>query len=296
MKKIFKLLTLSSAVIIPTISAVSCYDTGDSRLKVTTPSYVEKLREVMSKYNLNFSQKQEENLKKFDYNSYAVMHKNLKQNTDKIIGYNAQMKEVAQYSDEYYALKTKRDQLLTLNQDILSDNILGFLQYIYYFEARFYDYGLLTFNRTKNDLPKHSDRYLHWAANVQNEYSSANEAIHQHFRYQRNDVKISSLLKPQNIEASELIYSPLKQGYKVLYLRFKTMFLKIYVSSENEIILSPEIIFFSGASLNNPPSAQEVLEMMEKNPLTLTPEDIAKFEEKFASLPNIKYPQYNLIF
>ncbi|WLP85924.1 hypothetical protein [Mycoplasma seminis] len=284
MKKYLKLFLAMPIVLTPLAASVACFNSDSKSLKYKTPVFLEKFQNILKENNLTLSEEQINNAKNFNYEAFEKLNNQLSQNANRVFQLQKEL-------NEHYS-KEKEDQiqeLINQNTKLLSQNILSYFEYMYYFKTKFYDYALLT----KHDsIVKHSPRYLHWAANVQNEFSSSNEALHQHFKYVRSDVKPDILFK--DLSASKLINSPKKQGYKVLYLSLNNSIFKIYISNKNEILLDSEMFYFCQATAKINPD--EALERMEKDPYKLTSEDINKFEEKFAALPDIKYPQKNLIY
>ncbi|MFV8469217.1 variable surface lipoprotein [Mycoplasma sp. MV126] len=296
MKKFKFLLSLS---ILPLVSmpfvAAACDGTGTkTSLKLAKEHFATEVKDELAKYNVHFSPQQEQAYQNFDIKAYNEINQALQANAKSIFALKHELANNSLTAEQISAKQAQINQLLQQNEEILSLNLLAYLKYLYNFTTKFYDYGLLTFEKESSTHAVHSPRYLHWAANVKNEYSVNNEAIHKHFTYNRQNVKPNILLK--HLTFSKLQDSEKRPGYKVLYVTFTSTILKIYVSSQGAISLDPLCIYFSQSDSTKPVNPQEALDAMEKNEAKLTNKDISQFEEKFASLPDIKYPQFNLIY
>ncbi|MFV8480571.1 variable surface lipoprotein [Mycoplasma sp. AA7A] len=296
MKK-FKFLFLLS--ILPLASmpfvAAACDGSGtQTSLRLAKEHFATEVKAELAKYNVHFSPQQEQAYQNFDIKAYNEINQSLQTNAKSIFALKAELANDSLTAEQTSAKQAQINQLLQQNEEILSLNLLPYLKYLYNFTTKFYDYGLLTFEKESNTHAVHSPRYLHWAANVKNEFSASNEAIHKHFTYNRNNVKPNILVK--HLTFSKLQDSEKKPGYKVLYVSFKSTILKIYVSPEGAITLDPLCIYFSQSDPTKAVNPQETLEAMEKNEAKLTNKDINLFEEKFATMPDIKYPQFNLIY
>ncbi|MFV8459198.1 variable surface lipoprotein [Mycoplasma sp. CR] len=292
--KIIWALSMLPVISLPVIAASCAGEQSGSKFKLVKEHFATEVKDELAKYNVHFSPEQEAAYQNFDYDKYQKINQNLKDNAKNIFALKHELenskltaKEIAQKQDQI-------NQLLQSNEEILSLNLLAYLKYLYSFTTKFYDYGLLTFEKESKTHAVHSPRYLHWAANVKNEFSTNNEALHKHFRYNREEVKPYILIK--KLTFSKLQDSEKKPGFKVMYVSFKSTVLKIYVSKEGKITLDPLSIYFSQSDPTKVINPQDVLDAMEKNEAKLTPEDISRFEERFAALPDIKYPQYNLIY
>ncbi|QEX45653.1 hypothetical protein [Mycoplasmoides gallisepticum] len=308
MNKIFKLLNLGLLTALLPIVIASCTNDNSSekirmksddkisysplpRLFFPKAKYVDDLEAALAKYDLSFSDEQEQNFEKFDLAKFNKLDSQLTKNANEI--YRLQ-KQIAETSISAEVKAEKHQQILVLfdkNSALLSDNIMAFFKYIYNFRMKFYDYALLT-DSFKNNSENHSARYLHFALNVNNQFANDNLAAHIHFRYNRSITRVN--IVGTDLKTSMLVDSELREGYRVMYVSLSNVIFKLYVSNDNKISLDSRAIFFSGAIGNIDP--QETLDAMEKNPEKLTQFDIENFENKFTALPYVKYPQINSIF
>ncbi|MFV8515611.1 variable surface lipoprotein [Mycoplasma sp. Z244B] len=296
MKKFKFLFSLS---ILPLASmpfvAAACDGSGtQTSLRLAKEHFATEVKEELAKYNVHFSPQQEQAYQNFDIKAYNEINQTLQANAKSIFALKNELANNSLTAEQISAKQAQINQLLQQNEEILSLNLLAYLKYLYNFTTKFYDYGLLTFEKESSTHAVHNPWYLHYAANIKNEFSSSNEAMHKHFRYNRNNVKPSILVK--HLTFSKLQDSEKKPGYKVLYVSFKSTILKIYVSPEGAITLDPLCIYFSQSDPTKAVNPQDALDAMEKNEAKLTKEDIYLFENKFAKLSDIQYPQFNLIY